>query len=64
MVEVEGQIIKSLRREAASRYQVDPEHLRAFDTRQPHFWDWLITDTTRLLTYFHAVILKHLQKTR
>jgi cytidylate kinase len=34
--------------------------LRVFDTREPHFWDWLTTDTTRLLTYFHAVILKHL----
>jgi len=52
--------LDDLQREAASRYQVDAEQLRVFDTREPHFWDWLTTDTTRLLTYFHAVILKHL----
>ena len=52
--------LDDLRREAASLYQVDPEQLWVFDTRQPHFWDWLTTDTTRLLIYFHAVILKHL----
>ncbi len=52
--------LDDLRREAASRYHVDPEQLRVFDTREPHFWDRLTTDTTRLLTYFHAVILKHL----
>ncbi len=52
--------LDDLRREAASLYQVDPEQLRVFDTREPHFWNWLTTDTTRLLTYFHAVILKHL----
>ena len=46
--------------EAAGSYEADPEQLRVFDTREPHFWDWLTTDTTRLLTYFHAVILKHL----
>ena len=46
--------------EAASSYQIDPEQLRVFDTREPHFWDWLTADTRRLLAYFHAVILKHL----
>ena len=49
-----------LRSEAASRYQIDPEQLRVFDTREPNFWESLTTDTTRLLTYFHAVLLKHL----
>jgi cytidylate kinase len=52
--------LDDLRSEAATLYQADPEQLRVFDTREPHFWDWLTTDTTRLLTYFHAVILKHL----
>jgi cytidylate kinase len=54
--------LDDLRREAASLYQADPEQLRAFDTREPHLWDWLTTDTKRLLTYFHAVILKHLDE--
>jgi hypothetical protein len=31
--------LDDLRREAASLYQVDPEQLRVFDTREPHFWD-------------------------
>jgi cytidylate kinase len=52
--------LDDLRSEAASRYQIDPEQLRVFDTREPHFWESLTADTTRLLTYFHAVILKHL----
>jgi hypothetical protein len=52
--------LDDLRREAASRYRVDREQLRVFDTREPHFWERLTTDTRRLLTYFHAVILKHL----
>jgi cytidylate kinase len=52
--------LDDLRGEAASLYQADPEQLRVFDTREPHFWEWLTTDTTRLLTYFHAVVLKHL----
>jgi hypothetical protein len=34
--------------------------LRVFDTREPRFWESLTADTTRWLTYFHAVILKHL----
>ena len=52
--------LDDLRREAASRYQIDPDQLRVFDTREPRFWESLTTDTPRLLTYFHAVILKHL----
>jgi cytidylate kinase len=52
--------VDDLRRETASRYHIDPEHLRVFDTREPRFWESLTTDTTRLLTYFHAVILEHL----
>jgi cytidylate kinase len=52
--------LDDLRREAASRYQIDPDQLRVFDTREPRFWESLTTDTTRLLAYFHAVILKHL----
>jgi cytidylate kinase len=52
--------LNDLLREAANRYKADPEQMRVFDTREPHFWEWLTTDTPRLLTYFHAVILKHL----
>jgi len=52
--------LDDLRREAASRYQIDPDQLRVFDTREPRFWESLATDTPRLQAYFHAVILKHL----
>ena len=52
--------LDDLRREAASRYRIDPDQLRVFDTREPRFWESLTTDTPRLLTYFHAVVLKHL----
>ena len=52
--------LDDLRREAASRYQIDPDQLRVFDTREPRFWESFTTDTPRLLTYFHAVILKQL----
>jgi cytidylate kinase len=52
--------LDDLRRETAGRYRIDPEQLRIFDTREPRFWESLTTDTTRLLAYFHAVILEHL----
>jgi|SRR5215469_5769796 len=52
--------LDDLLREAASYYKVDPGQLRVFDTREPHFWDWLRTDTGRLMEYFRAVILKRL----
>jgi len=52
--------LDELLREAATRYQVDPEQLRVFDTREQHFWDWLTTNTGHLVGYFQAVILKRL----
>jgi len=50
--------------EAARRYQVEPQRLRVFDEREPHFWDWLTTDTVRLVAYLDAVTVKYLQEDR
>jgi cytidylate kinase len=46
--------------EVAHEYHVTAEQLRLVDEREPRFWERLGADSTRVVAYFCAVVMKHM----